>query len=389
MNKQKIGIVGTGFIGRGLAMALDFNQEMILSRVLTRRRPDTIPEHPRSDCLTQSLNELLEYSDLIVECSGDVRHATQVVSAALEAGLPIVTMNAEFHVTTGSFFADKGLLTEAQGDQPGCLAALNQELLAMGFQPKVFGNVKGFINRNPTRSEMLYWAQKQGISLAQVTAFTDGTKVEIEQILVANGLGADLLPGGLTGITCKDLETGSRWLKKQADLHHLIVSDYLLLPNTSAHIFIVATHQDPRQQPYLKYLKQGDGPDYLFTRNYHLCHLEILKSIKAIWQEKKILLNNNPQPRYSVAAVAKQALKPGDHIAKGIGSFELRGKAIALDEIPHHLPIGLADEIRLTRKIAEGEILCLDDVEIPDSLALDCWLKIQERRNNTATLHGR
>ena len=39
---------------------------------------------------------------------------------------------------------------------------------------------------------MLHWSRRNGISLPMVTAFTDGTKLQIEQALVANGLGATI-----------------------------------------------------------------------------------------------------------------------------------------------------------------------------------------------------
>ena len=114
----------------------------------------------------------------------------------MAASIPVVTMDAEVQVTTGSHFARKGLFTEAEGDQPGCLAALREEAVQMGFLPLVYGNIKGFLNHNPVPDEMAFWAKKQGISLDKVTAFTDGTKVQIEQGLVANGLGAGILRPG-------------------------------------------------------------------------------------------------------------------------------------------------------------------------------------------------
>ncbi len=43
---------------------------------------------------TNSVEELIQASDLIVECSGDVIYGSEVILKAMEAGLPIVTMNA-------------------------------------------------------------------------------------------------------------------------------------------------------------------------------------------------------------------------------------------------------------------------------------------------------
>jgi len=46
---------------------------------------------------------------------------------------------------------------------------------------------------------MEYWARRQGMTLRQVTSFTDGTKLQIEQALVANGLDAALAVPGMLG----------------------------------------------------------------------------------------------------------------------------------------------------------------------------------------------
>ncbi len=78
-------------------------------------------------------------------------------------GKAVVTMNSEFHVTVGSHFVGAGLVTEAEGDQSGSLAALAEEVRAMGFVPRIFGNTKGYLNLNPKPEDMAYWAAKQGI----------------------------------------------------------------------------------------------------------------------------------------------------------------------------------------------------------------------------------
>ena len=90
-------------------------------------------------------------------------------------------------------------ITEAEGDQPGSIATLYREAIDIGFIPLVLGSIKGYLNTNPSEADMRYWAERNGISLAQVTAFTDGTKVQVEQVHVANGLGADILKQGLMG----------------------------------------------------------------------------------------------------------------------------------------------------------------------------------------------
>jgi predicted dinucleotide-utilizing enzyme len=122
---RRVGIIGTGFIAMGLCLLMRSSADLVVSRMLTRRPVDTIARH-RELPLTRSLNDLLDHSDVVVECSGDIVHASNVVDAAFRAGLPVVTMSAEFHVSVGSYFCSRGVLTEAEGDQPGSLAACRE-----------------------------------------------------------------------------------------------------------------------------------------------------------------------------------------------------------------------------------------------------------------------
>src|SRR5690606_20130044 len=157
----RVGLSGTGFIARSFAhMVMKHAPEMRLDKVLTRRDPALLADFPTHGSVTDSIDELVEGSDLVFECTGDVLHSTLVVERALAAGRPVVTMNSEFHVTTGSYFADRGLLTEAEGDQPGCLAALRENMLAMGFSPLVYGNMTGFLTPTPTPHDMAAWSSK-------------------------------------------------------------------------------------------------------------------------------------------------------------------------------------------------------------------------------------
>ena len=143
---KKIGVSGTGMIARGFVRLIKKHYpDMEISRVLTRRPLSTMADFPLADVLTNSLDELIDHSDLIVECSGDVFHGTSVIERAFEAGLQVVTVNAELQVTTGSYLAGRGFLTEAEGDQPGSLAALHEDALQMGFQPLVYGNKKDIL----------------------------------------------------------------------------------------------------------------------------------------------------------------------------------------------------------------------------------------------------
>lgn len=373
----RIGISGTGFIALGLIGLLTSLPEYTINRVLSRRSRNCITQIDR-ELVTHSPHELAEHSDVVVECSGDVIRAAEVVDAALQAGKPVVTMGTEFHVTVGSYFCDQGLLTEAEGDQPGTLAALAEEAESMGFRPLVYGNIKGFLNHHPSKEEMHYWSRRNGISMAQVTSFTDGTKLQLEQALVANGLGAGVARRGLLGPRNEPLDVAAGVLARKAKQLGTPLSDYILNRDLPAGVFLVAEH--PTERPdVLRYLKLGEGPYYTLLKPYHLCHLEMVKTIRRVINGGGPLLNNSSTPTVTTVAIAKKDLEPGTMIPQAIGGFAVRGEAVAFKDAPDAVPIGLLKGARIARPIEQGQILGWDDVEIPESLALTAALRIREQ----------
>ncbi len=373
----RISVIGSGFIATGLVNLLKNHPNYRLSKVLTRTDISKRGDFVGKELLTNSLNDLIDNSDLIVECSGDALYATESIDKIVKASIPVVTMNSEFHITTGSYFVDKGLVTEAEGDQPGVLAILHEEAVAMGFTPLVYANIKGFLNENPSRADMEYWGARSNLSLDMVTSFTDGTKVQIEQVLIANGLGAGLIEEGLVKLEDDDMLHGGSILADRAKELGYPVSDYLLSAKLPAGVFIVVEHRD-EQKPSLQYYKMGEGPYYVLDRTYHLCHLEIIKTIKRVLDGGGVLLDNSSSPRFSVATIAKRDIKAGEKIKKGIGSFAVRGSSVEIAKHPTHVPIGLMSDVTFKRDIKEGETINFDDIDIPDSLALNIWREIIE-----------
>lgn len=373
----RVGIVGTGFIATGLFTLMRSFSDMAVTRVMTRRDVLSV-RGMDAGVLTSSLDDLLEHSDIIVECSGDIIHTTHVVDAAMNAGIPVVTMGAEFHVTVGSWFGNRGILTEAEGDQPGSLAAMHEEAVGMGFRPLVYGNIKGFLNHHPEDADMEYWARRNGISRTQVTSFTDGTKLQIEQALVANGLNAAVAQRGLIGLANSSLDDSAAVLGARAREVGGPISDYLLNPSLPAGVFIVAEH--PSASPeVLRYLKLGNGPDYTLLRPYHLCHLEMPRTIRRVLSGQGALLNNGERPHATVVAVAKKDMPAGTLIEHAIGGSELRGEAASIFSEPDAPAIGILNGARLRHSVLRGQTLRLSDVDIPDSLAKTAWHAVRER----------
>jgi predicted homoserine dehydrogenase-like protein len=373
----KVGIVGSGFIASGLAHLINTTKDFQISRVLTRRPKELVKDFA-IETLTHSLSELIDTSDIVFECSGDVIHATEVVLAATNANKKVVTLNAEFHVTTGSYFVKKGAyVTDADGDQPGCLARLKAEIEGMGFEPSAYVNIKGYINLNPERKEMEYWSDQQGIRLEQVVSFTDGTKLQIEQAFVANGLGATIPPNGMFGKrveTINDLD----YLIHASEQASLPISDFILCKGAPPGVLIVAKNKEAdRLGNYIVGpLRTKEKLGYILLRPYHLCHLEALNTLRRVVMGEPILINNSPNPHLTVAAIAKREITAGDVIARGAGGFDVRGVAVRLQENKNAVPICLLQNTKLVRNVEPGQTIQFDDVELADTKALEIYHSI-------------
>ena len=379
----RVGVAGSGYVARHFILAFDGKQQIDVSSVLTRREPDTLPDFPRAELLTNSVAELVDKSDVVFECTGDPIRAAVVVDAAVTAGIPVVTMNAEFQITAGSYFAGRGLVTEARGDQPGSLAALHERAIDLGFRPRAYVNMKAYMHLNPPRDQMEFWAAKKSVAIDKIISFTDGTKLQIEQALVANGLGATIGVEGMHGLQTSDTAEAAQFYGDRANALGQKISDYILFPGAPHGVFVVAEHDDA-QHGFLTHIKMGDGPYYVLTDHEVLVHLEVARTIRRVVRDGTVLLNNSSNPVVNVAAIAKRPLPAGHRLEKGIGSFDVRGSAVRILERPDSVPIGLLENVALKRAVEPGQVVVFDDVDLDETLALRCWLDTLQRVRGTS-----
>ena len=375
----RIGVIGSGFISRLFTRELERRKSYRLGHILTRDEPVS-SDCPWSDLKTHDVETLFGSSDIIVDCSNCVGWAAEVIPKALIDGKPVATLNPAFHVTVGSAYVDRGYLTEAHGSGAANQAALAEEASLMGFAPIVYGNITDALDRQPKYSAIQSIAKKHDIPVSMVMSRADGTAIQMDQALVANGMGGDIAQREMIGLAQHDLQKNAIILGKQAEHFGRPIADYLLSSSLQPGVFVIGKHDD-LQAKALAYLRCGNGPYYVLKNPHVLAHLEIFKTLDRIVEGKPPLLNNSLEPRISVAAVAKKPLKPGDVVASGIGGVELRGVCVRLHETPGHLPIGLVENLTVTRKIDPGQTLTLDDVETTDSAALDAWRWVTRHEN--------
>lgn len=401
-NPVRVAMIGAGFMGRGVAnQIVNSVPGMTLVAIANRHvagaeraydeagwthhtRVDTqvaFEDAVRRGRPAVTDNALLlcrsEQVDCVIDVTGDVEFGAQVTLEAIAHGRNMVTMNAELDATIGPLLARRAaaagvILTGTDGDQPGVEMNLYRFVRSIGLTPLVCGNIKGLHDPYRTPETQRAFAEKWGQSPHMVTSFADGTKVSFEQAIVANATGMCVERRGMRGATHHGHVDE---LTRQYDVDALRalggVVDYTVGSQPGPGVFVLATHDDPRQRHYLNLYKLGEGPLYSFYTPYHLCHFEVpLTAARAVLFADAAL-----QPRahmVDVITTAKTDL-PAGTVLDGLGGFHTYGQCENADVVRagQLLPIGLAVGARLRRAVKRDEVLTYADVDLPqDSLAV-------------------
>lgn len=408
----QVGMVGAGAMGRGIARQIfrafpglrlaavanrtlanaerafreagqrDFEPASSISEVESAIRAGryVVTDDPLLLCLAPSI-------EVVVEVTGTVEHAAQVVEAAITNGKHVVLMNAELDGTVGPILkvhADRAgvILSACDGDQPGVEANLYRFVKGIGLRPLVCGNIKGLHDpyRTPTTQEE--YARTWGLGVRMVTSFADGTKVSYEQAIVANGTG---MRAPKRGLYAWEHRGHVDELTSMYDLDELTrlggIVDYVIGAQPAPGVFVIGTHDDPLERHYLKLYKRGDGPLYSFYTPQHLCHFEVPTSVARVALLHDPVLTPLGGPVVEVVATAKRDLAAGE-VLDGIGGYTAYGlcenaDVVSADEL---LPMGIADGCRVVRAIPRDTVLRYSDVELPPGRFVDALRAEQAAR---------
>ena len=323
--------------------------------------------------------------DLIIEVTGTVDFAAQVVLDAIDHGKHTVMVNAELDSTIGPLLrarADRAgvVLTNTDGDEPGVAMTLFRYLRSLGLRPVAAGNIKGMVDhyRNPdTQRE---FAQRHDQDVRKVTSFADATKLSMEATVLANATGFRVGRLGMYGPACEHVREIATRLPA-ADLLDGGIVDYALgaAPHTGA--FVVVHEENPLKRTQLAYYKLGDGPFYVFYTPYHLPHIQIASTIARAALLGDATVTPLDGPRCDVVAVAKRDLRAGETL-DGVGGFATYGLIdnTSSARAAQALPIGLSEGATLLRDVPRDAVLTFGDVRLPPGgLAHDLWRAQAER----------
>ena len=402
-NPVRVGMIGAGFMGRGIANQIinsvpGIELVAIANRHLEgakRAYEEAGIEELREVETTTALEEAIsqgkyaitedakllcraEQIDALIEVTGTIEYAAGVVMEAIANRKHVILMNAELDGTIGSIlkvYADRAgvILSACDGDQPGVQMNLYRFVKSIGLTPLLCGNIKGLQDpyRNPTTQEG--FARRWGQKPHMVTSFADGTKISFEQAIVANATGMQVAKRGMLGYEFKghvDEMTNMYDVEQLKQLGGIV--DYVVGTKPGPGVFVFATHDDPKQKHYLNLYKLGEGPLYSFYTPYHLCHFEVPLSVARVVLLQDTVMSPLGEPTVDVVATAKINLKAGD-LLDGIGYYMTYGQCenskVARQE--NLLPMGLAEGCRLKRDIAKDSVLTYEDVELPSGRLCD------------------
>ena len=408
-NPVRVAMVGAGYMGRGIALQIEqyikgMNLVAISNRTLTEaerayreagvdeiEKVKTVAQLEKTvakgkDAITEDAMLLCEAQgiDAIIEATGHVEFSAHVVMKAIENRKHIILMNAELDATVGPIlkvYADRAgvVITNADGDQPGVMMNLLRFVKTIGYRPVLAGNIKGLQDHYRTPETQKGFAKEHNITPQMATSFADGTKISMENAIVANATGFKVGKRGMYGPRCTHVSEAVNLFPMDQMLNGGLV-DYILGAEPGPGVFVIGYNDHPDRQSYMKYFKMGDGPFYAFYVPYHLPHLEVPLTVARAVLFQDAAVTPIAGPVCDVITVAKRDLVAGEMI-DGIGGFTCYGmiENIEVSQGENLLPMGLSEGCRLTVDISKDQEITYADVELPPGRICD---KLRSEQTN-------
>jgi len=409
-------LVGAGKMGRGIALQIQCTPGMRVAAIVDCNVQSAVQAAKTAGCeavrytggkppspaagqvvISREVLPLIEANplgaDVLVEATNSVTAGVRTVECALENRVNVVLTNSEVDLLLGTWLhglaEEKGaLITSDAGDQPGVIVRMIEEIRLWGFDIRMAGNIKGFLNRYATAEDIDEWAREYNLSPSMCVSFTDGTKVNIEMALIANATGLRPWCRGMEGPTAGHV---SEALEKFDFTRYGDggVVDYVLGAQPGGGVFVVGYCDVPLQRSYMRYYKQGEGPYYVFYRPYHLCHIETPRAIAGMCLFGRKAMAPDFGRVAGVATFAKRDLKKGTRFRQAIGSDLFYGMIDTNEALERDgaAPVALLEApegnvITLGRDVARDEMIRFEDVEIPEGVLLERYGR--QRRMITA-----
>ncbi len=391
----RTGVVGIGSIGKGMALQPQFTPGIECAAIADlhlERATSWAEEIDRDYRVVSSLDEMhdairqgklavcddgnlvaqCELLDVFMEATNTMEEAAQFIITAIKHKKHAVNMNYEADLMFGPFLMqladEEGVVYSAcDGDQPTSMKHVIDELEFMGFQLVMAGNIKGYLDRYINPTTIIPEADKRDLDYRMCSAYTDGSKLCVEQAVIANALGLRADIAGMHGPEMTDIDDifdhfdfESVWDGKTG------VVDYVLGAKPPGGVYAIGYTEHFHQMKTLDWYPTdlGPGPFYVFPKAYHLGHFESMATVARAVLDGQSVLRPDHGMVTNVYSYAKKDLKVGDTL-DGLGGYACYGLIENVDEDAKApgFPICLAEGGRLKKDVPKDAKVLLEDVD--------------------------
>jgi len=311
----------------------------------------------------------------------DTKIAVDVIYKSLKSRISVINMNAVSEVTLGLFFKNLADLNNiiysvGAGDEPAVTLDLVNFCHKLGLDIICAGKGKNNpLNIYCTPDDFIEKGRQIKVSPRSIASFVDGTKTMLEMAILSNATGIPIDKDGMHGpkVNVADLTKTFNLKENGGILYNIPVIDYVI-GDIAPGVFVVFTSKQESIINELKYLKMGDGPNFVLYKPYHLGNIEAPLSIYDVMLEKRPTLTVKDKIITSVVAKAKKDLKPEDIIDKA-GGYDFSGLAIDYKEMlnKNYVPIGLVEKSKVKRSIEKDKIISFEDIECITDIIINLW----------------
>ena len=399
-NPIRIGIVGCGQMGSGLAHAInniDGMRVCAIADIDVDRAINTYKEMGRvqSDivvaenlgCAEDLIKAgkvvvtpdafqmpLMDSLEALVEVTGVPDIGARVAYDSIMNRKPVIMLNVETDITIGVYLNQLArkmgsVYTVASGDEPGVCKMLYEQAILMGFEVVTLGKGKNNpIDLEATPDSCVEEARPKNMNPKMLSAFKDGTKTMVEMAAVSNATG--LVPDvpGMRGPKVEINELVNVYIPKEDGgiFSKSGVVDYstgAIAPG----VFAIVRSYDVRIRREMDFITHAQGPYYLHYRPYHLCDLETPQSIAEAVLLGEVTVTAEKM-HSEVVCTAKRDIGQGEKLG-GIGGTEWYGKIMTYEDAKAQkaVPIGVGANATALRPIKKGSIITEDDVLLDQS----------------------
>lgn len=408
----KVGLVGAGLMGTGMVSQMALVKGMKPSLVVDRttekilkayelagiRKEDIVVANTLSEinmamergkyvaCNDIELVSKANLIDVVVDATGRPDAGARIAMDSIMNQKHIVMLNVEADMVVGPMLNKMAksagvVYTGTAGDEPGSVMEIYDFAEMSGFDIVAIGKGKNnpidyFVTPDMVAEEAI----SKGLKPSMLAGFVDGTNTMIELNVMSNATGFVPDVVGAHGITAtaKELPDIFRLKEDGGILNRYGVVDYV--HGIAPGVFAIVTSKLPQVHSQMKFLKMGDGPNYILYRPYHLTSLETPITIAKAALDGVGTISPIDGPVCETVTIAKKDLKKGDRL-DGIGQFTVYGTIDTYEnaKLGNLLPIGLVNENTIVKRdIKKGEFITYDMVELDKTSYLYKLRQMQE-----------